>query len=369
MNEQKKRIGIFLCAVLVSAALSVAVFAVAGYDSSADPLISQSYLIKYIQDHVITPQDTKYSELESKILAIEEALEALLNNYTPPSDPGTGGETETGGETSAPDVGTSAPGSSESPETLESIIRLTEKLASLEKVLNSLSEENAQLTGKYDSLAKENAAIKSEINSLKQQINAFIEESSKEEIAQLREQYNALQAEITSLKKSTSSIQSSFTDISKSYVALQKEVYNLNLTLKELSDSDSSVLADLLSLSSKVTEMGNSLNALATKNMTFEMVKLEKGDSIVANGSVSVMLQYGEAQAVSPLSEFGTSMEFTDLTSGELIKDGDALLLNHNVFIPGNGRTAILCTGEHGIYIFVGGDYTIVPAKAEAANE
>ena len=131
MNEQKKRIGIFLCAVLVSAALSVAVFAVAGYDSSADPLISQSYLIKYIQDHVITPQDTKYSELESKILAIEEALEALLNNYTPPSDPGTGGET------SAPDVGTSAPGSSESPETLESIIRLTEKLASLEKVLNS----------------------------------------------------------------------------------------------------------------------------------------------------------------------------------------------------------------------------------------
>ena len=366
MNEKKKRIGIFLCAVLLSAALSVAVFAVAGYDSSADPLISQSYLIKYIQDHVLTPQDTKYSELESKIIAIEEALEALLNNYTPPSDSETGGVS--GDETSAPDVGTSAPSVPESPETLESIIRLTEKLAELEKVLNSLSAENHQLTGKYDSLAKENEAIKSEITSLKQQINAFIEESSKEELAQLREQYNALQAEITSLKKSTSSIQSSFTDISKSYVALQKEVYNLNLTLKELSDSDSSVLADLLSLSSKVTEMGNSLNALATKNMSFEMVKLEKGDSIVANGSVSVMLQYGEAQAVSPLSEFGTSMEFTDLTSGELIKAGDAIPLNHNVFIPGNGRTAVLCTGEHGIYIFVGGDYTIVPAKSEAAN-
>lgn len=363
MNERKKRIGIFLCAAIISAALSVAVFAVAGYDSTADPLISQSYLIKYIQDHVITPQDVKYRELESKILTIEEALESLLNNYTPPTDT----ETGTGGETTSPDAETSAPGHVENPETLESIIRLTEKLSELENLLNSLSAKNDELNGKYESLSSENAKIKSEIATLRQQINDFVEESGKEEIAQLKEQYNALLAEITSLKNSTSSIQASFTDISKSYVALQKEVYNLNQTLKELSASDSSVLADLLHLSSKVTEMGNAINALATENMTFEIVKLEKGESVVAYGSVSVMLQYGEAQALSPVSEFGTSMEFTDLTSGELIKDGDIIPLNHNIFIPGNGRTAILCTGEHGIYIFVGGNYKIV--KAEAANE
>lgn len=364
MNEQKKRIGIFLCAALLSAALSVAVFAVAGYDSAADPLISQSYLIKYIQENVLTPQDAKYSELESKIIAIEDALDALINNYTPPSD----SETGTDNETSASDSETTSPGITDSTDTLESIAGLTKRLSELEKLLDTLSKEKDALSGKQDSLERENAAIKAEIATLKQQLNDFIEESSKEDIALLKEQYNALHAEITALKSSTASIQASFTDISKSYVALQKEVYNLNLTLKELSDSDSSVLADLLQLSSKVTEMGNALNTLATENMTFEMVKLDMGDKIVANGSVSVMLQYGVAQAVSPLSEFGTSMEFTDLTSGNLIKDGDTLPLNHNVFIPGNGRTAILCTGEHGIYIFVGGDYTIVKANAEASN-
>ena len=92
----------------------------------------------------------------------------------------------------------------------------------------------------------------------------------------------------------------------------------------------------------------------------------QKGDRIVANGSVSVMLQFGEATALSPKNELGTYMEFTDLTSGALIGDGDILPLNHNVFIPGNGRTAILCTGEHGIYIFVGGDYTVVKAEPVA---
>ena len=365
MNEQKKRIGIFLCAALLSAALSVAVFAVAGYDSSAAPLISQSYLIKYIQENVITPQDARYNALLDKITAIEKTLDALLNNYTPPSD----SETGSSDETTSPDTGTTLPGYTENPETLESISRLANRLTELETLLETLSAQNTALSGRQDSLEKENAAIKEEISKLKQQISDFIEENSKEDIDLLKEKYNALQAEIKALKSSTSSIQASFTDISKSYVALQKEVYNLNLTLKELSDSDSSVLADLLSLSSKVTEMGNALTKLATENMTFEMVKLEMGDRIVANGSVSVMLQYGVAQAVSPASEYGTSMEFTDLTSGELIKDGDALPLNHNVFIPGNGRTAILCTGEHGIYIFVGGDYTVVKASAEAPNE
>lgn len=365
MNEQKKRIGIFLCAALLSAALSVAVFAVAGYDSSADPLISQSYLIKYIQEKVLTPQSSKFSELESKIDALEKAINSLLNGYTPPSGSGNGNTNEP----SEPDNETTFPGNTENPDTLASIARLTERLAELENLLSTLSAENEALSGKQNSLERENAAIKAEIATLKQQISDFIEENSKEDIALLKEQYNALQAEITALKQSTSSIQASFTDISKSYVALQKEVYNLNQTLKELSDSDSSVLSDLLQLSSKVTELGNALNTLATENMTFEMIKLDMGDKIIANGSVSVMLQYGAAQAVSPASAYGTSMEFTDLTSGNLVKDGDMLPLNHNVFIPGNGRTAILCTGEHGIYIFVGGDYTIVKANAEASNE
>ena len=53
------------------------------------------------------------------------------------------------------------------------------------------------------------------------------------------------------------------------------------------------------------------------------------------------------------------------MTSGTLLRDGDVIPLNHNVFIPGNGKTAVLCTGEYGIYIFVGGDYTIVPLAPE----
>lgn len=364
MNERKKRIGIFLIAALLSASLSVAVLAVAGYDSSADPLISQSYLIKYIQENVLTPHDAKYRELESRLASIERAIDALLNNYTPPSAPETGGD----GETTSPDTGTTLPGYTDT-ETLESIARLGERLTALESLLATLSAENSALSGKQEGLEKENAAIKAEIATLKQQISDFIEENSKEDVELLKEQYKALQAEIKALKSSTSSIQASFTDISKSYVALQKEVYNLNQTLKELSDSDSSVLADLLSLSSKVTEMGNTLTQLATESMTFEMIKLDMGDRIVANGSVAVMLQYGVAQAVSPISQYGTSMEFTDLTSGELIGDGDSIPLNHNIFIPGNGRTAVLCTGEHGIYIFVGGDYTVVKASTEAPNE
>ena len=361
MNSKKKRIGILICTAILSAILSIAVLAVAGYDSTADPLISQSYLIKYIQENVLSPQNAKNSELEGKIATIEKALDALLGGYIPPA-----GGTESGGEASPPS-------SPEYTETLDAVLRLSEKLSALEAMLNDLTEENSKLSGKYDSLSKENQSVKAEneairkeIENLRQQLNDYVEENSKEELNLLKEQYSALLSEVAALKSSTSSIQASFTDISKSYVALQKEVYNLNLTLKELSDSDSTVFADLLQLSSKVTELGTTLNALATKNMTFEMICLEKGDRIVANGSVSVMLQFGEATALSPKNELGTYMEFTDLTSGALIGDGDVLPLNHNVFIPGNGRTAILCTGEHGIYIFVGGDYTVVKAEPVA---
>lgn len=355
MKDLKKKLGIFSSALLLSIICSIAVFAVADYDSSADPLISRSYLIKYINETVVAPQESKLAAIESKLLALEEALNELIA-----SPPSSGGSTETG----TPDTGSS--GSSDS--TLNSILRLTERIEAIEKKMTELNSANASLGEKYDSMKKENDKLKAELESIKDQISDYVTESGKEDVDELKEKLNSLSSELASLKNSTSSIQSSFTDISKSYVTLQKEVYNLNQTLKELSDSDSSVLADLLNLSGKVNEFGAQLNELMTKNMSFELVKLEKGDSIVANGSVSVMLQYGEAKASSPKSAAGTSMEYTDLTSGEMIYDGDILPLNHNIFIPGNGRTAILCTGEHGIYIFVGGDYTIVKAETDPSE-
>jgi len=339
MKNTKKHVVIFISALLVSLICSVAVFAVADYDSATDPLISQSYLIKYINENVLIPYETKFSTLEKKLMAIEELLATQ------------GGESEDAGE-----------------DTLATLLAIINDLDAVEKSINELNVKNGELEQKYQSAVNENEKLKKEISDIRQQISDIVSDSGLENIDALEEKYNSLLSEITSLKSSTGSIQASFTNISKSYVALQKEVYKLNQTLKELSVTDSSVLTDLLNLSSKVSEMGYTLTEFINKNMTFELVHLSKGDSILAKGSVSVMLQYGEATISSVKSQYGTSMEYTDLTTGYLLKDGDTLPLNHNIFIPGNGRTGILCTGEYGIYIFVGGDYEIVTANGGEAG-
>lgn len=339
MKNAKKHVLIFICAALVSLVCTVAVFAVADYDSSADPLISQSYLIKYVNDNVLTPYETKFSTIERKLMAIEELLATQ------------GGEMNDTNE-----------------NTLNTLLSIINDLDALENALNDLIIKNGELEQKYQASVSENNKLKQEIADVKQQIADLVADTSEEDLKALEEKYNSLLSEITSLKSSTSSIQASFTNISKSYVELQKEVYNLNQTLKELSVTDSSVLTDLLNLSSKVSEMGFTLTEFINKNMSFELVHLEKDDYIIANGSVSVMLQYGEAKITSPKSQYGTNMEYTDLTTGLILTDGDVLPLNHNVFIPGNGRTGILCTGEYGIYIFVGGDYKIVKAGEETED-
>ncbi len=352
MKDYKKRIGIFASALLLSLALAIAVFAVAEYDSSADPLISQSYLIKYINDNVLLSQNSRFEIIENKLTLLEELVDTLLKNNgstTPPS-------TETGDhstETTPPSDST----------TLSTILKLSGRIEEIEKKIASINAENSALGGKYDALASENDALKKELAVLKQQIQDYLNDSGKEDIAELQEKYQALSSELAGLKTSTNSIQNSFENISKSYVALQKEVYNLNQTLKQLSSSDSDFLKDILNLSEKMNELGAELTQLATKNMSFDQVKLEKGDLIVANGSVLVMLQYGEAKVVSPTSAVGTNMEYTDLTSGDLLCDGSTIPLNHNIFIPGNGRTSVLATGEHGIFIFVGGDYKVINAN------
>lgn len=341
MKKAKKHLLIFISALLVSLFSTAAVFAVADYDSSTDPLISQSYLIKYINETIATPYETKFSTLEKKLMAIEE----LLSNQE-------GGSTGETGE-----------------DTLNTLLAIINELDALEKTVNEMSVKYGELEQKYNSSLSANSDLKKEIDDIKQQIAEIVSDSGLEDLKALEEKYNSLLSEITSLKSSTNSIQASFTNISKSYVALQKEVYNLNKTLQELSVTDSSVLKDLLNLSSKVSEMGFTLTEFINKNMTFELVNLSKGDTIIAKGSVSVMLQYGEAKITSPKSQYGTSMEYTDLTSGYILKDGDIIPLNHNIFIPGNGRTGITCTGEHGIYIFVGGDYEIVKADQENPGE
>ncbi len=346
MKDLKKKFGIFAMALAISLIMAVAVFAVADYDSSADPLISHSYLIKYINDNVLLPQNSRLQIIENKLSVLEEMLDALI--AAPPSS-GSSVPGETGGVDTPPSEGT-----------LNTIMKLAERISAIESKMAALNSEHTSLSDKYGNLQKENDALKAEINSIKQQINDYLNDSGKEDIAELEEKYNSLVSELKSLKNSTTVIQQSFSDITKSYVSLQKEVYNLNTTIKELSSSDSSVLKDLFELSNKMNELGTQLNNLMTKNMSFDLVKLDKGDSIVAKGLVYVMLQYGEATASSPLSEIGTGMEYTDLTSGSMISDGDRLPLNHNIFIPGNGRTSVVATGEHGIYVFVGGDYEIV---------
>ncbi len=348
MKDQTKKICIFASALLVAIIASIAVFAVADYDSASDPLISRSFLIKYINDNVKTETNSKFEIIDNKLKDLEEMLGLLVGETNPPSD-GTG----------------SGSGSSSNENTLALILRLTERITAVEEKLTSLNSEHTALSGKYDEIKLENSSLKTQIEDIKKQFNEFVNDNGKDDVTELQDKYNSLASELASLKKSTNTIKESFTDITASYVSLQKEVYNLNDTLKQLSDSDSSVLKDLLNLSAKMTEFGTQLNELMTKNMSFELVRLEKGDKILAKGSVSLMLQYGEATSVSPKSEAGTSMDYTDLTSGNMIYDGEKLPLNHNIFIPGNGRTAVLATGEHGIYVFVGGDYEIVKASDE----
>ncbi len=348
----KKHFLTFISALLATVFCIVAVFAAADYDSTADPLIARSYLIKYINDNVIVPNDAKIDSLEKKLAAIE----ALINSLED------GNGSEEGGEGEGSEGGGS---SSTNDSTLSTILQILTDIAELEQSVNTLNTTIDSMKLDYSALEDENKSLKAGIEDIKQQIADIVNGDGLADIRELEDKYNSLLSEVTALKSTTGSIQSSFTNISKSYVELQREVYNLNQTLKELSVTDSSVLTDLLNLSSKVSDMGLQLNEMINKNMTFELVHLEKGESIIANGSVSVMIQYGDATVSSPASQYGTSMEYTDLTSGNTLKDGDRIPLNHNVFIPGNGRTGVICTGEFGIYIFVGGDYTIVRNEPE----
>ena len=160
MNQTKNiRLFSILMAFLLSLSATVAVFAVADYDSAADPLISRSFLIQYINDNVLSVQEVKYAALEAKLAAIEELIKASSGGTGAPGEGSEGGE------------GNEGSGGANNESTLTTLLNIISQLEDLEIQMTALVSKNKELESKYNGLQDENKSLKSEIASLKDGVN------------------------------------------------------------------------------------------------------------------------------------------------------------------------------------------------------
>lgn len=87
---------------------------------------------------------------------------------------------------------------------------------------------------------------------------------------------------------------------------------------------------------------------------TFTVVYLTKGQRLMAEGSMELVVRSGSANAISPVANQGLS----DMTAGAEILNGKKSPVNHLVLIPrGDGRGIIVTSSE--CYVMVRGPYTV----------
>ena len=87
---------------------------------------------------------------------------------------------------------------------------------------------------------------------------------------------------------------------------------------------------------------------------SYTVVYLTKGQRLLAEDSLELVVRSGTVNAVSPFANQGLS----DMTAGAELLNGNRVPVNHQVMVPrGDGRGIIVASSES--YVMVRGPYTV----------
>ena len=86
----------------------------------------------------------------------------------------------------------------------------------------------------------------------------------------------------------------------------------------------------------------------------YTVIYLTKGQKLLSESSLELVLRSGTAETVSPYAHQGLS----DMTAGAELYNGDSVPKNHQIMVPrGDGRGIIITSAE--AYVMVRGPYTV----------
>ncbi len=319
LKKQMKRSVVFLLALLLAAASSLAVYAAVSYDSSKDPVVSLSGMTAFVDD-ALRDIRAAISSLETRMTLLEL----------------------TGGGSGGSSGGTGV-GSAQLAEILRRIEELEKEIGDLQSENNSLKNDlkttKNELQGLYDELAKEVEDLRTTVSSLSTDIKN-------------------LQNQITSTKNDLLTLEKNFkqiSDISTKLATVTQKVNNLT-----------SSSGDITKLKNQVKDLQTQMNGiLGELGQVYKPVFVPYGATIIAKDSddtVLLILRSGSASAVSPFVTEGKLQGLNDLTLGNDIYNGEAIPLFHHIMIPrgGDDGRGVTVTSVDGAYFLLGGDYTIV---------
>ena len=315
-----KRGAILILALLLALASSFAVYAAVSYDSSKDPVVSYSGMVKYIEELLEDIRIT-LKDLEMRVTVLE-----LIG----PTQGGTSG-------------GGAAPNSGLLKELLDRIDALEKKVGDLEN---------------------DNTALRTELANTKNELNSLIDELTTEFNA-LGKQISDLSASITNLKSDLKQAKNDLSTLNKNF----KQISDISTKLETLTykvNALTSKNGDIAVLKDQVTDLQSQLNnILAELGKVYDTVFVPYGATIFAkdaDDTVMLVMRTGAAVAVSPYTQMGTIQGLNNLTNGTDICDGEQIPLYHNIMIPrgGDDGRGVTVTSLDGAYFLLGGDYTIV---------
>lgn len=314
-----KRGAILILALLLASASSFAVYAAVSYDSSKDPIVSYSGMVKYVDDLL--------SDIRATVADLQMQV-AILQMVGPTQGGSTGGGTVSTG------------------------------------ILKDLLDRIDALEKKVGDLENDNSSLRTELANTKNELRSLIDELTSE-INALEKSISDLSTSITNLKSDVKQAKNDLSTLSKNF----KQISDISTKLETVSKKVSNLTAaggDITVLKNQVAELQADLdNVFAELGKVYDTVFVPYGATIYAkdaDDTVMLILRTGSAVAVSPYTQVGTIQGLNDLTNGTDICNGETIPLYHNIMIPrgGDDGRGVTVTSLDGAYFLLGGEYTIV---------
>lgn len=141
--------------------------------------------------------------------------------------------------------------------------------------------------------------------------------------------------------------------------SMQKEITALNTENAALKTELTSLKSDVAALKKELASLKNSAGSTGS-GATYVVVNVKRGETIYAKGgAVELILRTGSAVVVSPFTTGSTKQGLSDSTKGIEIYNGESVTVNDLLLIPrgGDGRGIKITSGD--AYVMVRGDYEI----------
>ncbi len=121
-------------------------------------------------------------------------------------------------------------------------------------------------------------------------------------------------------------------------------------------------------VNTEITNLKNEIAALKTAGSSdgasgYEVIKLTKGQTLLAKTALDIVVRSGDVVAVSPFTG-EIKQGLNDYTTGAELLNGDVVPVNHYILVPrGDDGRGVQVVSNNDTYLVVRGGYEIVNAK------